>query len=101
MSSHPRRLEAPGLLSGLLFFAVVLVGCAYIVVSKLHSFGATYVTLVPVCIMTFRDVVCPSVQSALRDCLRWTRGRRHYAGIVGDVGSYGSIRSFFTSRLPE
>ena len=28
--------------------------------------------VVPVCVMTLRDVVRPSVQSALRDCLRWT-----------------------------
>src|SRR5438552_3145827 len=51
MPTMPRRLEAPGLLSGLLFFAVVIVGCAYIVFSKLQSLPAVYVTLVPVGIM--------------------------------------------------
>ena len=30
----------PGLLNGLLYFAVVLVGCGYIVFSKLNGFGA-------------------------------------------------------------
>jgi hypothetical protein len=41
----------PGLLSGLLFFAVVLSGCGYIVFSKFSGFAATTVTLVPVAIM--------------------------------------------------
>src|ERR1700687_1880611 len=41
----------PGLLNGLLFFAVVLSGAGYIVFSKLHEFSALQVTLVPVLIM--------------------------------------------------
>ena len=41
----------PGLLSGLLFFAVVLSGAAYIVISKLREMPAVFVTLVPVCVM--------------------------------------------------
>jgi len=41
----------PGLLSGLLFFAVVLAGSSYIVFSKLHEFSAFNVTAVPVLIM--------------------------------------------------
>lgn len=41
----------PGLLSGLLFFAVVLAGSGYIIFSKLHDFGAVQVTAVPVLIM--------------------------------------------------
>ena len=41
----------PGLRSGVLFFAVVAVGAGYIVFSKLNSFPAAYVTLVPVLIM--------------------------------------------------
>lgn len=45
------RNAPPGIISGLLFFAVVLMGCAYIVASKLHAFSALYVTLVPVAIM--------------------------------------------------
>jgi hypothetical protein len=42
---------ARGLPNGLLFFAVVLSGCGYIVFSKLQGFGAFYVTLVPVLFM--------------------------------------------------
>ena len=51
--AEPERLRGlpPGLLSGLVFFAVVLFGCGYIVFSKVSAFGAVYVTLVPVAIM--------------------------------------------------
>lgn len=45
-----RRLP-PGLLSGLLFFAVVVIGSAYIVFSKIQGFSAFNVTTVPVLIM--------------------------------------------------
>jgi len=41
----------PGLLGGLLFFAVVLIGSGYIVVAKLREFPAIFVTAVPVLIM--------------------------------------------------
>ena len=41
----------PGLVSGLLFFAVVTIGSGYIIFSKLHDFGALAVTTVPVLIM--------------------------------------------------
>ncbi len=41
----------PGLLHGLLFFGVVVLGAGYIVFSKLHEFSAVQVTLVPVLIM--------------------------------------------------
>jgi hypothetical protein len=41
----------PGLLNGLLFFVVVVIGSAYIVLSKLNNFGAFAVTAVPVLIM--------------------------------------------------
>ncbi|MCP1830704.1 ElaB/YqjD/DUF883 family membrane-anchored ribosome-binding protein [Bradyrhizobium sp. USDA 4532] len=41
----------PGVLSGMLFFAVVLAGSGYIIFSKLHDFGAVQVTAVPVLIM--------------------------------------------------
>jgi len=51
MLDNNLRIDAPGFLSGLTFFAVVLIGCAYIVFSKLQIFAAIYVTLVPVCIM--------------------------------------------------
>jgi ElaB/YqjD/DUF883 family membrane-anchored ribosome-binding protein len=46
-----KRALPPGLISGLLFFAVVLIGSGYIVFSKLHDFDAVAVTSVPVLIM--------------------------------------------------
>ena len=46
----PRNLP-PGLLSGLLFFAVVVAGCCYIIFSKLIGASALTVTIVPVAIM--------------------------------------------------
>jgi ElaB/YqjD/DUF883 family membrane-anchored ribosome-binding protein len=52
MASTSNLRDAPsGLLSGLLFFAVVLSGAGYTVFSKLHEFSALQVTLVPVLIM--------------------------------------------------
>src|SRR3954463_14335213 len=45
------RLLPPGLLSGLVFFAVVLAGSGYIVFSKAHDFAPVLVTAVPVLIM--------------------------------------------------
>jgi hypothetical protein len=45
------RGPPPGLSSGLLFFAVVVIGSGYIVFSKLHDFSALSVTAVPVLIM--------------------------------------------------
>ena len=50
-ANNSLRDVPPGLLSGLLFFAVVVFGAGYIVFSKLHDFGALQVTLVPVLIM--------------------------------------------------
>ena len=50
-ASEVRPALPPGLLNGLLFFAVVVVGSGYIVFSKLHDFGAFAVTTVPVVIM--------------------------------------------------
>jgi hypothetical protein len=41
----------PGLVSGLLFFGVVITGSSYIIFSKLNGFGAFAVTAVPVLIM--------------------------------------------------
>jgi hypothetical protein len=41
----------PGLLNGLLYFGLVLFGCGFIVFSKLHDFGAFYVTSIPVVVM--------------------------------------------------
>jgi ElaB/YqjD/DUF883 family membrane-anchored ribosome-binding protein len=46
-----KRAPPPGLISGLLFFAVVLLGSGYIVFSKLHDFNAVAVTSVPVLVM--------------------------------------------------
>lgn len=45
------RTLPPGLGSGLLFFAVVLLGSGYIVFAKVHDFSAFNVTAVPVFIM--------------------------------------------------
>jgi hypothetical protein len=45
------RDASPGLINGLVYFAVVLLGCGYIVFSKLHDFGALYVTSIPVVVM--------------------------------------------------
>jgi methyl-accepting chemotaxis protein len=46
-----RPVLPPGLMSGLLFFAVVIAGSGYIIFSKLVGFGALAVTSVPVLIM--------------------------------------------------
>jgi hypothetical protein len=46
-----RLSAARELLSGILFFSVVLFGCAYIVASKLLGFRAIFVTMVPVTVM--------------------------------------------------
>jgi len=45
------RNVPPGLISGGLFFAVVVAGCAYIFISKMHEVKPIYVTAVPVAIM--------------------------------------------------
>jgi ElaB/YqjD/DUF883 family membrane-anchored ribosome-binding protein len=49
--SEIKRALPPGLISGLLFFSVVLLGSSYIVFSKLHDFSAIAVTSVPVLTM--------------------------------------------------
>lgn len=46
-----RPVLPPGLVSGILFFVVVVIGSGYIIFSKLHDFGAVAVTAVPVLIM--------------------------------------------------
>ena len=51
VAGNKNRLLPPGLLSGLLFFAVVLAGSGYIVFSKTHDFAPALVTAVPVLIM--------------------------------------------------
>jgi hypothetical protein len=57
----------PGLLNGLLFFAVVVVGSGYIIFSKLHDFGAFAVTSVPVLIMIGYGVLLGARLFRLRD----------------------------------
>ena len=57
LSNNGKRAPPPGLLSGLLFFAVVVVGSGYIVFSKLNDFSAFSVTAVPVLIMIGYAVV--------------------------------------------
>ena len=52
MAAHETKPALPpGLLNGLLFFAVVVAGSGYIIFSKLHDFGAFVVTAVPVLAM--------------------------------------------------
>ena len=57
----------PGLLNGLLFFAVVVAGSGYIIVSKLNDFGAFAVTSVPVLIMIGYGVLLGARLFRLRD----------------------------------
>src|SRR6202166_1466325 len=62
-----RPVLPPGLLSGLLFFAVVIIGSGYIIFSKLHDFGAFAVTAVPVLIMIGYAVLLGARLFRLRD----------------------------------
>jgi len=57
----------PGLLNGLLFFAVVVIGSGYIIFSKLQDFGAVAVTSVPVLIMIGYAVLLGARLFRLRD----------------------------------
>jgi hypothetical protein len=57
----------PGLVNGLLFFAVVVVGSGYIIFSKLHDFGALAVTAMPVLIMIGYAVLLGARLFRLRD----------------------------------
>jgi hypothetical protein len=57
----------PGLLNGLLFFAVVVVGSGYIIFAKLEDFGAVAVTSVPVLIMIGYGVLLGARLFRLRD----------------------------------
>lgn len=54
---NAKRGLPPGLLSGLLFFAVVLAGSGYIIFSKLHGYNAVSVTAVPVLVMVGYAIV--------------------------------------------
>ncbi|HSY55202.1 MAG TPA: hypothetical protein VK834_02025, partial [Bradyrhizobium sp.] len=55
------------LLSGLLFFGVVVLGSGYIIFSKLHDFGAVAVTAVPVLIMIGYALLLSAPRFRLRD----------------------------------
>jgi hypothetical protein len=57
----------PGLLNGMVFFAVVVFGSGYIVFSKLEDFGAFAVTAVPVLIMVGYAVLLGARLFRLRD----------------------------------
>jgi ribosome-binding protein aMBF1 (putative translation factor) len=57
----------PGLLNGLLFFGVVVVGVGYIVISKLNDFSAVAVTAVPVLVMIGYAVLLAARPFRLRD----------------------------------
>jgi hypothetical protein len=62
-----RPVLPPGLVSGLLFFAVVITGSGYIIFSKLNDFGAFAVTSVPVLIMIGYAVLLGARLFRLRD----------------------------------
>src|SRR5579871_3150387 len=62
-----RLALAPGLVNGLLFFAVVVAGSGYIIFSKLHDFGALAATSVPVLIMVSYAVLLGARLFRLRD----------------------------------
>src|ERR1700688_168924 len=62
-----RPVLPPGLLNGLLFFAVVVLGSSYIIFSKLHDFGALAATAVPVLIMISYAVLLGARLFRLRD----------------------------------
>jgi hypothetical protein len=66
-ASETRPALPPGLLSGLLFFAVVIFGSGYIIFSKLNDFGAFAVTAVPVLIMIGYAVLLGARLFRLRD----------------------------------
>jgi hypothetical protein len=62
-----RPVLPPGLISGLLFFAVVVIGSSYIILSKLGGFGALAVTTVPVLIMIGYALLLATRLFRLRD----------------------------------
>jgi ElaB/YqjD/DUF883 family membrane-anchored ribosome-binding protein len=66
-ASDLRPVLPPGLLSGMLFFAVVITGSGYIIFSKLNDFGAFAVTSVPVLIMIGYAVLLGARLFRLRD----------------------------------
>ena len=66
-ASDTRPALPPGLISGLLFFGVVITGSGYIIISKLNDFGAFAVTSVPVLIMVGYAVLLGARLFRLRD----------------------------------
>jgi len=54
--------------------------------------------VVPICVVTFSDVICPSVQSGLRGCFRRTRGRSHRGTIAREARTSRAIDSTVWSR---
>jgi hypothetical protein len=66
-ASDTRPVLPPGMISGLLFFAVVITGSGYIIISKLNDFGALAVTSVPVLIMVGYAVLLGARLFRLRD----------------------------------
>ena len=62
-----RPVLPPGLLSGLLFFGVVVLGSGYIIFSKLHDFGALAATAIPVLIMIGYALLLSARLFRLRD----------------------------------
>jgi hypothetical protein len=67
IANDERFALPPGLINGLLFFAVVVFGSGYIIVSKLNDFGAFAVTAVPVLIMIGYGVLLGARLFRLRD----------------------------------
>jgi methyl-accepting chemotaxis protein len=65
--TETRPALPPGLISGLLFFGVVITGSGYIIISKLNDFGALAVTAVPVLIMIGYAVLLGARLFRLRD----------------------------------
>jgi hypothetical protein len=66
-ATDTRPALPPGMISGLLFFGVVIVGSGYIIISKLNDFGALAVTSVPVLIMVGYAVLLGARLFRLRD----------------------------------
>jgi ElaB/YqjD/DUF883 family membrane-anchored ribosome-binding protein len=96
-----KRGLPPGLLSGLLFFAVVLAGSSYIIFSKLHEFNAFYVTAVPVLIMVGYALVLGIARLfRLRD--DQSGDNLYYMGFLFTLTSLGvSLYQFDEARSAE
>jgi hypothetical protein len=93
------RTMPPGLLSGIAFFAVVLLGCGFIVVSKLSDVRPAYVTLVPVLIMVSYALLLGAARLfRLRD--DQSGDNLYYMGFLFTLTSLGvSLYQFNTSAI--